>query len=187
VSHKTPWQRKGSSYFIKPLDVYDKKTKHWSTYIFCPLSPLKTTLKVFIFSYSSSYQVTNFLCLCYFIKDNKNNQTVTILHLLNLFFVMCSGILWKWTVPTMPLNMWDMWWSHRDRVPFLSITTCPAEQSMSGCVPWWVIHGAGCMHTMSTHLSALCVPYQLHILCSRPSSAERRVPSHLRSRVRHSA
>ena len=101
-----------------------------------------------------------------------------------LFFIMCSGILREWTVSALPLHVRDLWWGHRDRMPYLHITTSPAELSVPGCVHWWVIHGARCLHTLFTHLSTLRVPYQLHILRSRPSSAEWRVPCNLCCRVR---
>jgi len=92
---------------------------------------------------------------------------------------MCSGILQERTVSAVPLHLRDVQWSQRDRMPYLYITSSPAELSVPGSVHWWVVHGAGCMHTLFTHLSTLRVPYQLHILCSWPSSAEWRMPCHL--------
>ena len=108
-----------------------------------------------------------------------SSSSVFITVFLFQIFMYFSWILWKWTMPTLSLDLWDVWWCYWGSLFDLLISTCTAEQQVPGIVSGWLLHGARCVYTLSAHVSEVCVPHQLYFLHLWLTSPEWRLSSYM--------
>lgn len=85
----------------------------------------------------------------------------------------CSGVLRKWPLPHVSLDVRNLHGPDRERMPDLRLAIAATEPTLRQRVQRGILHGSGCLCQVFAYVHPVRIAHELYQLPEGPTTAER--------------